>query len=133
VVRICRRLGDNATILTMEWELILPERLIPVDWDQARFLDAVKEQLIKDFEWDAERVAAASIPLLQLLEDHISWNLERNATAVFTSFYKLDLGEQLVRNILQDGDREEASKRLAEKSLQRAALKVWTRWNYASP
>tara|TARA_B110000285_G_C14944362_1_gene523582 strand:- start:558 stop:911 length:354 start_codon:yes stop_codon:yes gene_type:complete len=116
----------------MEWELILPEREVPKGWDRAQFLDAVKEQLIKDFEWDAERVAAASISLLQLLEDHISWNLERNATTLFTSFYKLDLGEQLVRNILQDGNREGAPKRLAEKSLQRAALKVWTRWNYQS-
>ena len=116
----------------MEWELMLPDRRIPVNWNRERFVDSVKAQLIKDFDLDAERIDAAAVSFLQLLEDHISWNLERNATAVFTSFYKLDLGEQLVRNILNSHAAEEASKQLAERSLQRAALKVWTRWTYSN-
>ena len=115
----------------MEWEVMLPDRKTPDEWSHSKFLEAVQEQLIKDFEWDAERVTSASISLLQLLEDHISWSLDRNATPVFTAFYRLDLGEGLVRSILHDCDQEEASKQLAEKSLQRAALKVWTRWSYS--
>jgi hypothetical protein len=115
----------------MNWEAMIPDRKAPVGWDQAAFLDAVSHQLSKDFDWDSERVAAASSSLIDLLENHISRSLERNATGVFTSFYKLDLGEQLVREILQDFNSEEAVKQLAERSLQRAALKVWTRWTYS--
>ena len=110
---------------------MVPNRQVPEHWSHPAFLDAVKEQLTKDFDWDAERLAEVSLSLFELLESHISASLERDAPGVFNSFYKLDLGEDLVREILHNYDAEEASRQFAERSLQRAALKVWTRWTYS--
>ncbi|MDE0871039.1 MAG: hypothetical protein OSA37_03890 [Flavobacteriales bacterium] len=114
----------------MNLALVLPERTLPEGVSEEVFLLEVKAQLIKDFEWDESLVSQASVGVLQLLEDHIGWGMERDATPVFAAFYRLDLGEALVRQILHAYDRDEASKILAEKALQRAALKVWTRWTF---
>ena len=75
----------------MEWEVMLPDRETPDEWSHSKFLEAVQEQLIKDFEWDPERVTSASISLLQLLEDHISWSLDRSATPVLYCFLQTGL------------------------------------------
>ena len=114
----------------MDLALVLPKRTLPQGVSEEEFLLDVKAQLIKDFEWDESLVSKASVGMLQLLEDHISWGMEGDATPVFAAFYRLDLGEALVRQILHTYDRKEASKILAEKALQRAAMKVWTRWTF---
>ncbi len=108
----------------------LSNRKLPEGRTIEAFQRQVQDQLIKDFQWDAERVHSASVNLLQLLVDEIVWGLEGDASALFASFYRLDLGEGLMGEILSQHERPKAAQILAEKSLERAALKVWMRWTF---
>jgi hypothetical protein len=103
----------------------LPAGVAPED-----FIHRVVEQLAKDFDLDGERLRTARIGVGPLLKDVISAGLEGDPGPVFAAFYRLDLGEERVRQILHDNEREEAARRLAELALQRAALKVWTRLSF---
>ena len=58
----------------------LGNRKLPEGRTVEVFQRAVKHQLIKDFQWGAERVEAAGIDLLQLLADEIGWGLEGDVT-----------------------------------------------------
>jgi len=85
----------------MEAEAIdgwLGNRKLPEGRTVEAFQRAVKHQLIKDFQWDAERVEAAGIDLLQLLADEIGWGLEGDAGLLFASFYRLDRRAADARN-----------------------------------
>ena len=109
----------------------LATRGLPDGVDAPTFVAQVVEQLVKDFQLDAARVARASISFVELLADDIAEGLNGiGADDIFAAFYRLDLGEDLVRKILHDNDRPEAARQLAVKSVERAALKVWTRWHY---
>ncbi len=116
--------------MTEEVERFLGARGLPVGTDPAAFVEAVVDQIIKDFRLDPERVARASIGLVALLADAIGAGLEGDPAPVFAAFYRLDLGEDHVRRILHDHDRIEAARLLAEGAVARAALKVWTRLSY---
>jgi hypothetical protein len=96
------------------------------------FKQSVTQQLIKDFQWDAERVANIRIPLLQLLEDEINWGMDSNPTALFASFYRLDLGEAVIREVMDWNERPQAAAKLAALCLERAAQKVWLRWTFGA-
>jgi len=110
----------------------LGERQFPAERSMEEFRSAVRAQLIKDFQWDRERVEAARIELVQLLKDEIEWGMERDATALFASFYRLDLGEKVIREVLDSHERPAAYGILAERSLERAAMKVWMRWTFGA-
>jgi hypothetical protein len=56
--------------------------------------------------------------------------MDHDPSGTFAAFYRLDLGEDLVRKILHHHERPKAIALLAEKSVQRSALKVWSRWTY---
>jgi hypothetical protein len=109
---------------------ILPERDLPAGVTTEAFVQRVVEQLAKDFDLDAVRLRTARIGVGPLLKDIISAGLEGDPGPVFAAFYRLDLGEGRVRQILHDNDRDAAAAQLAELSLHRAALKVWTRLSY---
>lgn len=110
----------------------LEQRPLPGDRSVENFQAAVRDQLIKDFQWDVDRVRSANVDLIQLLKDEIEWGMERDATGLFASFYRLDLGEAVIRSVLESHERPEACVRLAEKSLERAAMKVWMRWTFGA-
>ncbi len=109
---------------------LLENRDLPAGVSTEEFIQRVVEQLAKDFDLDAERIRAAKIGVGPLLKDVISAGLEGDPGPVFAAFYRLDLGEERVRRVLHDHDREAAAGQLAELALQRAALKVWTRLSY---
>jgi len=109
---------------------LLPGRDLPSGTSKEEFVHRVVEQLAKDFELDLNRLRSAKIGVGPLLKDIISAGLEGDSGPVFSAFYRLDLGEDRVRKVLHDHDREEAAAKLAELALQRAALKVWTRLSY---
>ena len=115
----------------MELARILPDKALPVHRSEEDFLTAVVTQLVKDFQWDLERVKKANMPMNSLVEGEIEWGMDHDQSGTFAAFYRLDLGEDLVRTILHDFERPKAISMLAEKCLQRAALKVWTRWTYS--
>ena len=92
---------ENETTLT-RW---LDGRNLPEGRSIQAFKQAVTQQLIKDFQWDTERVAEVRISLLQLLEDEINWGMDRNPTALFASFYRLDLGEGVIREVMDWNER----------------------------
>ena len=112
--------------------LWLGDRSLPTGRTLEAFRAAVTAQVVKDFRWDPEKVAQARVPLLQLLIDEISWGMERDATALFACFYRLDLGESVIRSVLDAHERPEAVERLAQRSLERAAQKVWLRWTFGA-
>lgn len=113
----------------VEW---LKTRELPAGRTAADFREAVTAQVVKDFQWDPERVAQVRISLVQLLEDEINWGLDRDATALFASFYRLDLGEAKIREVMDWNERPQAARLLAELSLERAAQKVWLRWTFGA-
>lgn len=119
---------ENETTLT-RW---LDGRNLPVGRSIQAFKQAVTQQLIKDFQWDTERVAEVRISLLQLLEDEINWGMDRNPTALFASFYRLDLGEGVIREVMDWNERPQAAAKLAALCLERAAQKVWLRWTFGA-
>jgi hypothetical protein len=104
----------------------------PPGLDAARFVEATIDQLAKDFDLDADRLRAAAIGVLPVLTDVIAEGLAGDASALFAAFYRLDLGEPRVRQILHDHDREAAARLLARAAAERAAQKVWTRWQYST-
>lgn len=112
--------------------LWLGDRSLPAGRTLEGFRAVVTEQLVKDFRWDPERVAQASVPLIQLLIDEISWGMDRDAAALFACFYRLDLGESVIRSVLDAHERPEAVELLAQRSLERAAQKVWLRWTFGA-
>lgn len=113
----------------VEW---LKTRELPAGRTAADFREAVTAQVVKDFQWNPERVAQVRISLVQLLEDEINWGLDRDATALFASFYRLDLGEAKIREVMDWNERPQAARLLAELSLERAAQKVWLRWTFGA-
>ena len=113
----------------VEW---LKVRELPAGRTAENFREAVTAQVVKDFQWDAKRVAKVSISLVQLLEDEINWGLDRDAQGLFASFYRLDLGESKIRGVMDWNERPKAARLLAELSLERAARKVWLRWTFGA-
>jgi len=113
----------------VEW---LGARELPAGRTAEDFREAVTAQVVKDFQWNPERVAQVRISLVQLLEDEINWGLDRDATALFASFYRLDLGEAKIREVMDWNERPQAARLLAELSLERAAQKVWLRWTFGA-
>lgn len=107
-------------------------RDVPASRTHEEFRAAVLAQLNKDFQWDPERVSQTKLGVVELLKDEIEWGMERDATALFASFYRLDLGEAVIREVLDAHERPDACRVLAEKSLERAALKVWMRWTFGA-
>lgn len=106
---------------------------LPKGMDPVTFVQDVVDQVIKDFALDRNRLAASSISLVHLLADDIAEGLAgHRADEVFAAFYRLDLGEGLIRETLEAHDRQAAALTLARLSVQRAAMKVWSRWNYKS-
>lgn len=104
---------------------------LPKGLDAGTFVEEIVAQLIKDFRLDPDRVARASISFVELLTDEIAEGLSgERADEVFASFYRLDLGEQLIRSTLEAHDRRAAARELAMQSVRRAGLKVWSRWKY---
>ena len=111
--------------------LFLDDKGLPDNVTPEAFVSSVIEQIVKDFDLDPERILRASIGVDDLLSDHIAAGLEGDPQPVFAGFYRLDLGEATVRQILYDHERPAAAKQLAAASLRRAALKVWTRLTYS--
>lgn len=104
---------------------------LPKGLDAETFVEQIVAQVIKDFRLDPERVGRASISFVELLTDEIAEGLSgERADEVFASFYRLDLGEQLIRSTLEANDRRTAARELAMQSVRRAGLKVWSRWKY---
>jgi len=115
----------------------LPEMIsemgMPKGLDTQTYISQIIQQLIKDFQLDPDRIARASIGFVDLLADEIAEGLSgERADAIFASFYRLDLGEEVIQKTLQDFDRWEAAQALAMHSVKRAAMKVWSRWKYKS-
>lgn len=114
----------------MELAQILPDKKLPSHRTEADFIEAVIHQLVKDFHWNLERVKTYEASILQLVAGEIDWGMDHDPSGTFAAFYRLDLGEDLVRKILHHHERPKAIALLAEKSVQRSALKVWSRWTY---
>ncbi|MGB1075897.1 MAG: hypothetical protein ACPGYK_06880 [Flavobacteriales bacterium] len=115
----------------------LPEMIaemgMPNGLDVQTYISQIIQQLVKDFQLDVDRIACASIGFVELLADEIAEGLSgERADAIFASFYRLDLGEELIQKTLHDLDRREAAQALAMHSVKRAAMKVWSRWKYKS-
>lgn len=110
----------------------IDEKGFPEGVNHEDFLAAVIEQLVKDYDLDPDRIRRASIDVADLLADHIAAGLDSDPQHVFAAFYRLDLGESTVRQILHDHERPAAASELAAASLRRAALKVWTRLTYST-
>lgn len=136
MVPVFGRDGDAANVVRVEHETALTKwldgRMLPEGRSIETFKQSVTQQLIKDFQWDAERVAKIRIPLLQLLEDEINWGMDRNPTALFASFYRLDLGEAVICEVMDWNERPQAAAKLAALCLERAAQKVWLRWTFGA-
>lgn len=105
-------------------------RTIPKSRDFEAFRVEVTDQLIKDFRWNASKVDASNLELIRLLEIEIEWGMDHDPNGLFAGFYRLDLGEEVIREILESHDRPRAVQMLAKRSLERAAFKVWTRWTF---
>ena len=119
----------EASASLIEW---LKTRELPAGRTEEDFREAVTAQVVKDFQWNPERVAEVRISLVQLLEDEINWGLDRDASGLFASFYRLDLGEAKIREVMDWNERPQAARLLAELSLERAAQKVWLRWTFGA-
>ena len=119
----------EASASLIEW---LKTRELPAGRTAEDFREAVTAQVVKDFQWNPERVAEVRISLVQLLEDEINWGLDRDASGLFAGFYRLDLGEAKIREVMDWNERPQAARLLAELSLERAAQKVWLRWTFGA-
>ena len=119
----------EASASLIEW---LETRELPAGRTTEDFREAVTAQVVKDFQWNPERVAEVRISLVQLLEDEINWGLDRDASGLFAAFYRLDLGEAKIREVMDWNERPQAARLLAELSLERAAQKVWLRWTFGA-
>ena len=112
---------------------MIAEKGMPNGLDVQTYISQIIQQLVKDFQLDTDRIACASIGFVELLADEIAEGLSgERADAIFASFYRLDLGEELIQKTLHDLDRREAAQALAMHSVKRAAMKVWSRWKYKS-
>jgi len=136
MVPIPRGDGDPKNLVKVEHETTLTRwldgRRLPEGRSIEAFKQAVTHQLVKDFQWDPERVAEVRISMLQLLEDEINWGMDRNPSALFASFYRLDLGEAVIREVMDWNERPQAAAKLAALCLERAAQKVWLRWTFGA-
>ncbi len=136
MVPVPRWNGYPANIVKVESETALTHwlggRNLPDGRSVEAFKQGVRQQLVKDFQWDAERVSVVRVSLLQLLEDEINWGMDRNPTNLFSCFYRLDLGEGVIREVMDGNERPQAAAKLAALSLERAAQKVWLRWTFGA-
>ena len=51
----------------MELARILPDKALPAQRTEVDFMEAVVQQLVKDFQWDLERVKSAEISMFSLV------------------------------------------------------------------
>lgn len=111
--------------MTFSSEISLPEGVsLPEGMLFVAFQKEVFAQITKDFQLDEKESQA---PFNVWMESEIRSNPDR----IHASFYRLDLGEEIVSNALKIEDASMRSTLLAEQSIQRAVLKVLTRFNYA--
>ena len=111
--------------MTFPCVISLPEGVsLPEGMLSDTFKKHVLDQIIKDFQFDAKE---SQEPFNLWIERTIQSNPDR----IYASFYRLDLGEESVRNTLKIEDVSMRSALLAELSIKRAVLKVITRFNYA--
>ena len=111
--------------MTFPSELSLPEGVsLPEGMLYVDFQKEVFAQITKDFQLDEDE---SQVPFNVWIENTILSNPDR----IHASFYRLDLGEEKVSNALKIDDASMRSTLLAEQSIQRAVLKVLTRFNYA--
>ena len=78
----------------MELARILPDKALPAQRSEADFMEAVVQQLVKDFQWDLERVKSAEMSMLSLVSGEIEWGMDHDPSGTFAAFYRLDLGEE---------------------------------------
>lgn len=97
----------------------LPEGMLFVTFQKEVFA-----QIVKDFQLDEKE---SNTPFKVWMANTIRVDPDR----LHASFYRLDLGEGTVSKALKIEDPSMRSTMLAEQSIQRAALKVLTRFNYA--
>jgi len=111
--------------VTFSSEISLPEGVsLPSGMLFVTFQNEVFAQIAKDFQLDEKE---SQTPFNVWMENEIRSNPDR----IHASFYRLDLGEEKVNNALKIEDVSMRSLLLAEQSIQRAVLKVLTRFNYA--
>jgi hypothetical protein len=111
--------------VTFSSEISLPEGVsLPEGMLFVNFKQEVFAQIVKDFQLDENE---SQEPFNVWMENAIRSNPDR----IHASFYRLDLGEENVSNALKIEDASMRSTLLAEQSIQRAVLKVLTRFNYA--
>ena len=111
--------------MTFSSEINLPEGVsLPAGMLFVDFQKEVFAQIAKDFQLDENE---SQEPFNEWMENVIRSNPDR----IHASFYRLDLGEENVSNALKIEDASMRSTLLAEQSIQRAVLKVLTRFNYA--
>jgi hypothetical protein len=116
---------DEKILVTFSSEISLPEGVsLPAGMLFVDFQNEVFAQITKDFQLDENE---SQEPFNVWMENTIQSNPDR----IHASFYRLDLGEQNVSNALKIEDASMRSTLLAEQSIQRAVLKVLTRFNYA--
>ena len=111
--------------MTFSSEINLPEGVsLPAGILFVDFQKEVFAQITKDFQLDENE---SQEPFNEWMENVIRSNPDR----IHASFYRLDLGEENVSHALKIEDSSMRSTLLAEQSIQRAVLKVLTRFNYA--
>ena len=111
--------------MTFSSEIKLPEGVsLPEGMLFGDFQQEVFAQIAKDFQLDENE---SQEPFNVWMENAIRSHPDR----IHASFYRLDLGEENVCNALKIEDASMRSTLLAEQSIQRAVLKVLTRFNYA--
>jgi hypothetical protein len=111
--------------MTFPYVVKLPEGVnLPSEMSLDKFKKHVFEQIKKDFQLDESEMQE---PFNLWLEKTIVQNPDR----IHASFYRLDLNEESVRNVLKQEDVPTRYTLLAELSIQRAVLKVLSRVNYA--
>jgi hypothetical protein len=111
--------------MTSSYVVELPEGVnLPKDMSFVEFQEHVFDQIKKDFQLDENE---AQEPFNLWLERTIVQNPHR----IQASFYRLDLNEESLKNILKKEDVPMRYTLLAELSIQRAVLKVLSRVNYA--
>ena len=111
--------------MTFSREICLPEGVsLPEGMLFAAFQKEVFAQNVKDFQLDEKE---SNTPFNVWMANTIRVDPDR----LHASFYRLDLGEETVSKALKIEDPSMRSTMLAEQSIQRAALKVLTRFNYA--
>ena len=111
--------------MTFPYVVELPEGVnLPKEMSLVEFQEQVFDQIKKDFQLDENEVLE---PFNLWLERTVFQNPDR----IHASFYRLDLNEESVKNILKQEEVPMRYTLLAELSIQRAVLKVLSRVNYA--